>query len=255
MKIQQKLATTLGIGLLLCMGCTKKTAEQTQEITPHLKNTKHDPKAIPILDEPPLAKTNADEAWTESEFQKADCEQPTYELDSDYENRIIITTLKNKTAPVEGELNRFRGRLVQTGSELLQGKMVVDLASWDSQNGPRDTRVKRYVFGLEDGKSTLSKVAFSVLTKDAVHTLEGTASFRDHELPLKAEAIVEKSDEALSLKLKEPGRFTYVTQPMMKSMMDFLARCNHEFLSSFVDYQVDLKFKSVCQKPAAESQR
>ncbi|MCB0417419.1 MAG: YceI family protein [Bdellovibrionaceae bacterium] len=219
----------------------------------HIENKKFDPKAIPILEEPEVNTTFAKKEW--KEYQQAEapsCDEKNVWQISLPGSRLDVTSLKNKDAPVTGRFDRYSMNIVTDKEESDAGGVgAIDLSSWNSDNLPRDNRVKRFILGVEKEGESVAPFSFSITpwkktgTWKASLSIDLTLNKRAHKMEIPVN--ITRTKKKLTMNSTGTGRLVYASNDSMSEIHKLLERCNHHFLSSFVDIGFESTFTPGCK--------
>lgn len=222
-------------------------------IPEHIENKKFNAQAIPILDEPEVNTAFAKAEWKEiQQAQAPSCdEKQVWEISLE-DSRLDITSMKNKDAPVTGRFDRYSIMILADKSESEAGGIgSIDLSSWNSDNLPRDNRVKRYILGVEKADHSVAPFSFAITPWkktgkwDATVTIDLTLNKKPHQLTVPVR--IERKKKSLTMNSTGEGRLVYASHDLMGDITTLLERCNHHFLSSFVKVGFETKFNAGCK--------
>jgi hypothetical protein len=221
-----------------------------QPVPEHFENPEWDASKPPILDEAKPNDVYASKAWTRVLAAKPPrCgKQAIWRVSP--ESVIAATATKEKDVGVKGKFSRFSAFAHQK-KESLEGAGSLDLSSWDSGLAPRDYRVMKYVFHVEEKGQSVLPFKFSVAKWTPAQTQwESTLrlQFRfkgisfDKNFPVKVS--IENGKARVAMVAAE--RFTFLSAKGVAAFQKLLTLCNHHFLATFADIQLDLNLENTC---------
>lgn len=218
-----------------------------------IENKAFDAKKVPIIDE-----AKPSEKFSGPEWRKASAEKPPACTTGavwvlDMPTTIEATATKEKTVGVKGKFSRFVGYGKESG-EALVGAGSLDLSSWDSGLPPRDYRVMKYVFNVEQKGATVLPFKVRIDTwAPSRGTWESPVGleFKFRGIPVKQTfaAHLNADGDTVHITSGEPERFTFLNTAGLPGFQKLMSLCNHQFLASYANVAFDATFKKAC--PAA----
>ncbi len=240
-------------GILVPLALLAFSSGKPDSVPEHFENKAYDVTKIPIPDEPELNLANATSEWEAlGVVEPPSCEtQSVWKLVGKPD--VSGTAIKEKLAPVQGRFTRVQAHLLgEPKGPVTKGMGYLDLSSWDSGNLPRDRRVARYVFGVEEKGVSALPFTFTLGEWKDKGSWETTLKLQ-FEMLGKAQSLdlpvkVDRKGDTVSIITTTPekGRFTYATPEYTERIMQLLDRCNHQFLASYADVTLHLTFKKSC---------
>lgn len=217
-----------------------------------IENKAFDPAKPPVIDEAvPSTHYSASEWKIASGMKAPACGKGAVWKVAPTSSIQGIAT-KEKTVQVKGKFSRFVAFASQKALAL-KGSGALDLSSWDSGLAPRDYRVQKYVFGVEEpGKTVLPfQFEFKIWNPKATDWESPLLlSFKlhgqqfSHIFPAKLHA----EGNQVKITTAESKRFTFLTSGQQTAFAKLMELCNHHFLSSYADIALDLTLDQVCVK-------
>ena len=214
----------------------------------NIENPKFDAKIQPVLNEPALDDKKPTKLWKETLAKLAGACKQGESWTSGSPEKIVAVAMKNMSAPVSGIFERFKVRVDADG----KGEGAIDLTSYNSGSRDRDRRVQRYVLDAEKNPVATFQLKFpdgfafpktgTASTKVKVELKMGGEGF-ELEVPLKIER---SSDKVAKLVSEGETTFTYATDSSKDRLMKLITLCNHQFLSTFAKFTVDLTLHTGC---------
>ncbi len=216
-----------------------------------IENAKWDPKKTPVAEESAPNDKHSKSEWEKVATTKAPaCKAGESRWKVAASSTVEAAATKEKNLAVKGKFSRFTATAVE-GSGKLAGEGFLDLSSWNSGVAPRDYRVLKHVFAVEEAGQTVLPFKFTLPTwapkqTQWVSPLILQFTFQGKPVELTFAATLKAEGKNVRITSAEPKRFTFLSEKRKGAFQKLLELCNHHFLASFADVSLDLTLEEAC---------